>query len=423
MPSTTRLPHLTAALPGTLGRIRDEDEDFVVEEIAAYEPAGAGDHLFLRIEKRGITTHEAAERIARALGRAPRDIGFAGLKDAHAVAVQTFSVEHVEAAAAETALASVSGIALRSARLHRNKLKLGHLRGNRFTIRVRGVVDGSAARARAILAVLAERGAPNWFGEQRFGTRADNDAIGRLLVRGDLDAACDAILGPSVVAAPVVGGESGGGEGDERAAEARRLYAAGDIAGAAAAMPRGLRAESRMLEDLSRGRSKSQAVLGMPRPLLRLLVSAYQSALFNRLAIARLPDLGRLETGDLAFLHDRGAVFKVTDAAAEQPRADRLEISPSAPLLGTDTLLADGAPGERERALIAEEGLTPAAFRVRCAGEMEGERRPVRIPIADPVAEELPAVPGATENVLVVSFSLPRGSYATTVLREVMKSD
>lgn len=417
MPSAVRLPHLTAALPGTLGRIRDEDEDFVVEEIPAYEPAGAGDHLFLRVEKRGITTHEAADRVARALGRAPRDIGFAGLKDAHAVAIQTFSVEHVTAAAAEAALASVPGIALRSARLHRNKLKLGHLRGNRFTIRVRGVVDGSAARARAILAVLAERGAPNWFGEQRFGTRADNDAIGRLLVRGELDAACDAILGPSIVPDP------SGGEGDERAAEARRLYAAGDIAGAAAAMPRGLRAESRMLEDLSRGRSKTQAVLGMPRPLLRLLVSAYQSALFNRLAIARLPDLGRLETGDLAFLHDRGAVFKVTDAAAEQPRADRLEISPSAPLLGTDTLLADGVPGERERALIAEEGLTPAAFRVRGAGEMEGERRPVRIGITDPVAEELPAVPGATENVLVVSFSLPRGSYATTVLREVMKTD
>ncbi len=178
-----------------------------------------------------------------------------------------------------------------------------------------------------------------------------------------------------------------------------------------------------MLEDLTRGRTKAQAVLGMPRPLLRLLVSAYQSALFNRLAIARLPDLGRLEAGDLAFLHDRGAVFKVTDAAAEQPRADRLEISPSAPLFGTDTLLADGAPGERERALIADEGLTPAAFRVRGAGEMEGERRPVRIPITDPVAEDLPAEPGATEHVLVVSFSLPRGSYATTVLREVMKTD
>lgn len=349
------LPLFTSALPGTGGRIRTESEDFLVEELPAYEPLGVGDHAYLRVEKRGITTHEAVRRIARALGVAPRAIGFAGMKDANAVTVQTVSVEHVPVAAAEAALAGVPGVRLLSAKLHRNKIRLGHLRGNRFVLRVRECVPGAAARARAVLGELARAGCPNFFGEQRFGNRADNDAVGRLLVRGETAAA----------------------------------------------------------EELAGGDLRRK-----PRDLVRLYVSAYQSALFNRIVAARMPHLGRLETGDLAFLHDRGAVFRVEDPAAEQPRADRLEISPSAPLFGTKTLLADGRPGEAERAVIAEEGLEPPMFDVRGAGEFPGERRPMRVPVAGAEVAEVPGDPASIE----IRFDLPRGSYATVVLREVMKA-
>lgn len=404
------LPHLTADLPGTGGRLRVRDEDFVVEEIPAYRAAGVGDHTYLLVEKRGIPTMEAVHRIAGALGVRPRDVGYAGLKDAHAVALQTFSVEHFAPDRATEALAGVAGVRVLEAKLHRNKLKLGHLRGNRFHVRVRDVGPDAEPRARAILDVLVAKGSPNWFGEQRFGVREDNDAVGRRLVRGEFDAACDAMLGPGEVA-----------DGDARVAEARARYAAGDFGGAASALPPSHRAERAILEALVHGRPKGDAVRAAPRPLLRLLVSAYQSALFNRLLAERLGTIDRLEEGDLAFLHEKGAVFRVDDAAREQPRADALEISPSGPMFGTRTLLASGRPGERERALLAAEGVDPAQFDVPGCGALEGERRPFRIPVGDAEVSPVPAGEGDSGPSLLVAFSLPRGAYATAVLREVMK--
>jgi tRNA pseudouridine13 synthase len=350
------VPFLTSELPGTGGRMRAVPEDFRVEEVPLYPALGVGDHVHLTIEKRDITTYEAVRRVARALRVSPKLVGFAGLKDAHAVAVQTLSVEHVTVAAAEAALAGVPNLRLSAAKLHRNKIQLGHLRGNRFAIRVRDVAADAIGRAHPILERLVRDGCPNLYGEQRFGNRADNDRVGRLLVRGDFRGACE-------------------------------------LAG----------------DDLRR----------KPRSLVRLFVSAYQSALFNRLVIARMPHLGRLETGDLAYLHDRGAVFRVLDAATEQPRADRFEISPSAPLFGTKVIVAEGRPGESERALLEEEGLTRSMFRVDGVGVFPGERRPMRIPVADASVLPLPDDPHAIE----LRFELPRGSYATVVLREVMKTD
>ena len=152
----------------------------------------------------------------------------------------------------------------------------------------------------------------------------------------------------------------------------------------------------------------------IPKATLKLLVSAYQSSLFNTLVTGRFPDLGRLETGDLAFLHDRGAVFSVEDPEVEQPRADSLEISPSAPLFGRKVTLADGRPGEAERALLEEEGIEPSDFG-RLPFKCLGERRPIRVPL------ESPSVRPDGEDAVVVSFGLPRGSFATTVLREIVK--
>jgi tRNA pseudouridine13 synthase len=396
---------------GTGGRLRDVPDDFHVEEIPAYEPSGAGTHLHLRIEKRGIPTMEAAARVAKALGVRPRDVGWAGLKDARAVTVQTLSVEHVSAARAAEALADVPGVRLLDARLHGNKLRLGHLRGNRFTIRIRDVLPGAAARARSILDDLVLHGSPHWFGEQRFGSRADNDAVGRHVVRGEWDLACDRLVGPGDVE-----------DGDARVAEARRLYAAGKLAESLDAFPPRHDAERRAVRALLRGGTKREAVLSLDRRLLRLLVSAYQSALFNRLLAERRDALGTLETGDLAFLHDRGAVFLVEDAAKEQPRADALEISPSGPLFGTKSHLASGEPGRRERALLDSEGLAPASFRVEGVGDLEGERRPYRVPVTDVRVEDAPAGEGDAGPSLLVAFALPRGAFATSVLAEVMRT-
>jgi tRNA pseudouridine13 synthase len=122
-----------------------------------------------------------------------------------------------------------------------------------------------------------------------------------------------------------------------------------------------------------------------------------------------------VEEGDLAFRHDNGACFLVADTAPESPRAARQEISPSGPLFGCRMSLPAGAQREREERLLATEGISLEQFDLPGGLRMEGERRPFRVPLGEPVRE----LDGAD---LILSFSLPRGAYATTVLGEVMKN-
>ncbi|HEU0029020.1 MAG TPA: tRNA pseudouridine(13) synthase TruD [Kofleriaceae bacterium] len=179
------LPFLTAELPGIGGVLRSTPEDFVVDEVPAYLPSGAGDHVFVRIEKRGLTSPQAAQAIARALGIRDRDIGIAGMKDRHAVTTQWMSLPPPVTPEAAHALALPDIRVLEAAR-HPHKLRTGHVRANRFRLRVRGVEPSAVERARAILDRLAEPpGAPNWYGEQRFGRAGDNAQRGRALVLGE----------------------------------------------------------------------------------------------------------------------------------------------------------------------------------------------------------------------------------------------
>lgn len=184
---SVNLPYLTADLPGIGGVLRRVDEDFVVDELPAYPPSGSGDHVFVRVEKRGMATPYAVGQLARALEIKDRDIGVAGLKDRHAVTTQWLSLP--PPVSPERALAvSIEGLRILEAVRHPHKLRTGHLRGNRFQLRVRDVADGDAAveRARAILDRLAAApGAPNWYGEQRFGRHGDNADRGRALLLGE----------------------------------------------------------------------------------------------------------------------------------------------------------------------------------------------------------------------------------------------
>ncbi|HWO18713.1 MAG TPA: tRNA pseudouridine(13) synthase TruD [Kofleriaceae bacterium] len=182
------LPYLTSELPGIGGVLRATDEDFVVDEEPAYPPSGTGDHVFVRIEKRGLTTPAAVRAIAGALGVQDRDVGVAGMKDRHAVTTQWLSLPPPVSPEAARAL-ELPGVRILEATRHPHKLRTGHVRANRFRLRVRGLPAGAApelaARARAILERLAAPpGAPNWYGEQRFGKGGDNAARGRELVTG-----------------------------------------------------------------------------------------------------------------------------------------------------------------------------------------------------------------------------------------------
>jgi len=175
------VPLLTPELAGTSGIVRVSEEDFLVEELPLYPESGAGEHLYLTVEKRGRTTPEVAKEIARALGVRERDVGTAGLKDKRAVTVQRMSF--ATRIPPEEALRVVGpGYRVLAAARHANKLRPGHLRGNRFRIVVRGVVPDALARAEAIAARLRQVGAANLFGPQRFGKRGDNAELGRALL-------------------------------------------------------------------------------------------------------------------------------------------------------------------------------------------------------------------------------------------------
>lgn len=396
------LPLLTAGLPGTGGTLKDRPEDFVVDEIPLYPALGIGDHAYARIEKIGIPTREAVRRLAQHLGISEARVGCAGLKDARAVTRQTLSFERVPAASLEGLV--LPGLRVLSVKLHRNKLRPGHLAGNRFEVRVRGVIPEAAERTAAVLREILARGLPNGFGPQRFGTRGDTHLVGRALVRRDWPEAVTLLCGrPSPL------------ERDPRVLEARRRFDGGDLAGARDSLPGAFATERRAIERLLQGGSPEAAVRTIPRGVRRFFVSAYQSALFNRLLAERMETIDRLAPGDLAWIHGKGAVFRVEDAAKEQPRCDAFEISPSGPVHGTKTVLAAGDPGEREKAVLAAEGLAPADFDVKGIDRFEGERRPYRVPVTDPSYR-------VEEGDLLLTFSLPRGAYATNLLAEVMKT-
>jgi len=391
----------TPDLPGTGGRYKEHPCDFQVEEIPLYPCSGTGEHLYLWVEKEGITTRELLRQLAQRLDLNERDIGYAGLKDARALTRQQLSVPANRAA-------RLDGLRLRQAKIltttrHGNKLRLGHLAGNRFSIRLQDTLPDGCRRAEAILQQLQMTGVPNRFGEQRYGSLGNSHLLGKFLLQKEYQSFCSEWLGdPQKISEPLW----------RRAAEAFR---AGDLKLALELMPHRMRDEQHLLQELLRGKPIARTVLDLPRPLLRLFLSAYQSYLFNQLLEQRLPRLGHLECGDLAIKHSNGACFRVKDAMIEQPRADRFEISPSAPLFGYKVLLAEGLAGEREGQLLTAEQLTLADWKLGAGMAMPGERRPLRVPLG--TARVAPA-----DNGLQLEFSLPKGSYATSVLYEVIKS-
>jgi tRNA pseudouridine13 synthase len=341
------VPLLTEDLPGTGGTLRTVPEDFRVEEIPLYQPSGTGDHLYLGIEKVGRNTQDVARELSRILGARERDVGIAGLKDLRAVTVQTLSFPLEPRVPAEEQVAraaSISGPGFRVlwAARHGNKLRTGHLVGNRFEIVVRGCSGDALGRAGRIAAALRARGAPNLYGAQRFGRRGDNATLGGAILRRE-----------------------------------------------------------RVIRD---------------RFLRKLALSAFQAELFNRCLSARIRDglFDRAIGGDVLRKRASGGLFVCEDAEAESRRVESAEIDPAGPLPGHSLFAARGEALAREEAVLAAAGVDPATF-LAGGGELLGARRPYRVAVADLEAA------GREDGVLLLRFSLPRGSYAAAVLREIVK--
>lgn len=175
------LPYLTAHLVGVGGTLKEQPEDFVVEEIPAYEPSGSGEHLFLWIEKRDLSAEELLRRIAAACRIPPSEIGSAGMKDRRGITRQYLSVP-LKSAGEITSAESKSLHILRAVP-HGNKLRTGHLNGNKFEILLR-TAPGQLEAAERIASELRVTGFPNYFGDQRFGRDRENLEWGYGLLTG-----------------------------------------------------------------------------------------------------------------------------------------------------------------------------------------------------------------------------------------------
>ena len=341
------LPYSTEGLPGVGGQLRAAPDTFIVEEIPLYEASGAGQHLYVNVTKEELTTREVQRGLAEAFDLPYRAVGFAGMKDKYARATQTFSllVGHVDESFLEAApdrIGAKTPVTVNWVRLHRNKIKKGHLLGNRFTITItQPSVDGeiAMARAEAIAEQLRGCGLPNFYGPQRLGQNGSNVRRGWELLRG----------------------------------------------------------EKRIAN----------------RWLRSLLLASVQSYLCNRYLALRQHEgwFARLLTGDIAKKHDTGGLFVVADQAAEQSRYVQKEISFTAPIYGPKMWEAEAEAGELEQGVLAESGLDIASL---ARAKMMGTRRLGRILLND-----LSVTRKGTD--IVVAFSLPKGAFATTVLREFMK--
>jgi tRNA pseudouridine13 synthase len=394
----------TAGLPGLSGRIRARLEDFVVEEMPLYEPAGEGEHVHFLLEKHGISTFEALLWLSKAVQVSEHRIGYAGLKDAKAVTRQWMSVHRV----APARLLSIDHPRIRvlAAARHPSRLRIGHLRGNRFTIRIRGARVAHVGAAREALGRLVASGVPNAYGVQRFGVKQDGHLVGRAIVHGDFEEFLRHLCG-----------RPDPREGDPRVRAAREAYDTGDVRAALDRFPMKHRIQKKALSVLLRTGDPKAVYEALGKRPRRIYVSAYQSWLFNRVLDRRLAEgtLDRLLAGDLAWQHASGALYDVTDPEAEAERARRFEASPTGPLPGYEGRRPSGGARALEDEVLAGERLDDERFRAP-AVRTRGARRPLRVPLG-----EGSVTPEGPEDV-VVRFVLPPGAFATVVLRELMKN-
>ncbi|MBF0189147.1 MAG: tRNA pseudouridine(13) synthase TruD [Magnetococcales bacterium] len=350
------LPRIIGA--GLGGVMRMKPEDFRVEEIRLPEESPInGGHLALLLEKREWTTDSLAGWLARHFKTPRRGVGYAGLKDRHAVTVQEFSVplppkgdSDLDQLRQGLEESLPEGVRLLGMSRRSKKIRIGQLVGNRFEIRLRNIDGSKRQQAEEAVRVLRKQGVPNWFGPQRFGNRGDN-----------------AIRGMTWLSAEA---EKQKGNNDVKVRKPKRH---------------------------ERG----------------FLLSAVRSELFNRVLTERIRSglFDQLLEGDVAQLDGRRASFLVESVENERPRFTSGAIHPTGPLFGRKLLMALGHQGILESAQADQESTVVEGLN---AVKVDGARRALRVTPTD-----LEVTWEADETALI-RFQLPKGSYATSVMREFM---
>ncbi|RDU70915.1 tRNA pseudouridine(13) synthase TruD [Helicobacter brantae] len=160
--------------------------DFVVQEVPLYEPSGEGEHLYIVVRKKSLSTPELIKILSSTLGVSSKEIGYAGLKDKNALTTQALTLpkrfEHALSQSQSTL--EQKNIKILSTTPHANKLRVGHLKGNKFFIRIKKVQKSDLEKIKSVLQKISDFGMPNYFGFQRFGKFGDNYLEGKAIIEG-----------------------------------------------------------------------------------------------------------------------------------------------------------------------------------------------------------------------------------------------
>ncbi len=385
---------------GTGGAIKQQPEDFIVQEIdnegrcyrincSQMRDGATGKFVHFVLQKRDWSTNDAMRVISKKLRMSAKRFNFAGTKDKMSVSTQLcsgFAVKREDVLAVR-----MKDIWINGAWYANDKVRLGQLLGNRFEITVRGQSVDAKEKVAKIQKELDGK-TTNYFGEQRFGsTRRNTHKIGEKILQEDMEAAVRLYLLDSE------------GENNEKAKQARKqLEEHGDYAAALREFPKHLRFERTLLEHLAKNqRDHAGALRKLPRTLLLMFIHAYQSDIFNQSLSERIGE-GKLEKEEGEYFCDE--TFGFPDI--EKKREDGWLVGK---LIGYETRL-----NEREKALLEKAGIAQSAFKLPHMPEIhsKGTYRTLMAPLKD-----------FSFNESKFAFDLPSGSYATVALREFMDEE
>ncbi|MFB0561623.1 MAG: tRNA pseudouridine(13) synthase TruD [Candidatus Lokiarchaeia archaeon] len=433
---------------GIGGCLRKRWEDFVVEEITPqkeiiqalgteaqvnslndeYINGGEGKYTIFTLERHAMyNTFEALDRMARRLGLSIKRFSYAGVKDKRAVTTQRVSAWRVDPERLRKL--NIKALYIRDITRSEDPVKLGDLWGNHFRITVREINLEKSKVEESVKQTCHEiddlGGVPNFFGYQRFGVqRPLSHLVGIKLLKNDFREAAMLFLAKAY---PLE---------REDAQEARNyLFETEDFAGSVEKFPKRLNYERVMLKHLSQ---HPNDILGafrrLPRGLLRMFIHAVQSYLFNRILSLRYKygfPLNRAIPGDIVNSVDNispNDYILVTEETVskinEEIKSGKLGVS--IPLIGYDSILPENKPRDMVEKILQEEELNPSMFRLQSVPEISsrGMFRLIILRISDLKILDINGDEISDDATkLTVSFSLPKGSYATVVLREFMKTD
>ena len=403
---------------GTGGVIRQSNEDFYVDEVPLQLPSGEGPNTWIHLEKNGRTTLDVVLDIARELHISRKRTGFAGMMDRSAITKQWLCISNITPEELPDFSEILHNVKILEIKQNQKKLRMGQLKGNRFKINIRNTEDPAEDKeiAENVLESLKNTGVPNYYGYQRFGeVRSTTHLVGKCLVEGDIKKAVDTYIG------------NPNEEEHNQPYESRRLYDEGKLQEAYDMMPKSMRYEKSMIKELMIAQNKRgeivekdyiRAIESLPKPLKRMFVNAYESYLFNKIVNERAKiGIDKYFEGDIIIDKEEHWVHEIDkESIAEDLK--NFKLNPTAPLLGSKVPLADGEQGIIERKVIEDENITKESFECPKTPKLgsHGVRRSVRFKIEDTNVEKI-------EDGISVEFFIPKGCYATAVLREIMKKN